>query len=525
MKRAVTLTTTAVVMAALLMCCSGSGQSSGSNNAGQPSGTSSASQPSASDSSGGQANTSQPVKLTIYFLGDGTKDDDAVFEKLNERTSQLINTTFDRKLLTWADYNTKYPLVFASGEDFDLIFTANWSFYAQQSVKDGFLELTDNLLSTYAPNIWKNVPEDAWKQARINGKVYMIPNTQKEYNNLGILIRGDLRKKYNIPEITSLDILEQYMDAIAKNETGILPLNGGAEFDKWTNNALWFTQPNGMVNSSIPGYAYYLNDPSGKLVKLADLPEYQAYLAKMVDYNNRGFWGKDALNQQNRLDDNFKNGMSAIALHNVGTMISAWQDTNKNHPEWDAEIYDSMFGTYPTVRTSYLGNGMAVHATSKNPERSLMWLDTIRFDRDCYDLMMYGIEGSNWINAGDGVFTPGPNSADYGGFSNWGFTTEQMIRTSTDQWPGYKPLMDSYDAHAVNNPAFYFLFDDSDVKNETAAMTNITQKYGEMFDFGFDKNWQQTIQDVEKQYDNAGRQKAKDLYDQQLSAFLDEYNK
>ena len=509
MKKALFLLIAALLFSAVFSACGG---------AINPAGTE-------APAGGGAPSTAEAVKLTVYLLGDGTKDDDMVFEKLNERTSDLINTTFERKLITWADFNTKYPLVFASGEDFDLIFTASWSFYAQQAVKDGFVELTDDLLSKCAPQIWDKLPDDAWKQARINGKVYMVPNTQKEYNHLGILVRGDLRKKYNVPEITSLEIFEEYLDAIAQNETGILPLDGGSEFDRWVLDAVWFSQPNAYRGVSVNGYGHLLTDPTGALIKTIDLPEYQAYLDRMVDYKERGYWGRNALNQQYSLVDNYKNGTSATAMHNVSTMVSAWRDTNKNHPEWEPEIYDSMFGTYPTVRTSYLGNGMGVHAGGKNTERSLMWLDTIRFNRECFDLMMYGIEGTHWIDAGEGLSTPGPSSGEYGGFSNWGFVTEQMNRRSTEEWPGFAPLLEAYDKRAVNCPPFYFLFDDSEVKNEVAAMTNINQKYQQMFDFGFDSDWRTTIQDVDKQYDDAGRQKVKELFEQQLAEFLESYNK
>ncbi len=529
MKHVAKLTALLIALVLLLAACGGGGTTASPDKTDAAATTASApaktdAPVATQDAAPSEPDVSQAVKLTVYLLGDGTKDDEEVFAELNKRTAELINATFERKLITWADFNTKYPLVFASGEEFDLIFTSNWSFYTQQAVKGGFLELTDELLSTYAPNIAEGLPDAAWKQARIGGKIYMVPNTQKEYNHLGILIRGDLRKKHNVPEITSLEILEQYMDAVAQNETGILPMDGGSEFDKWVNSALWFTQPNGYAGATVPGYYYKLTEKDGKLIKWSDIPEYAAYLDRMADYNKRGFWSKNALNQQNRLDDNFKNGTSAMALHNIGTMIAAWRETNKNHPEWEAEVYDSMFGQYPTIRTTYLGNGMAVHAQSKNPERALMWLDTIRFDQQSYDLMMGGIEGKHWIDAGAGLSSPGPNSGDYGGFSNWGFTTEQFKRESTEQWPGYDELIKGYDSRMVDCPPFYFLFDDSQVKTETAAMTNLTLKYSKTLDFGFAPDWHKTMEEVDKQYDAAGRDKVKEQYEQQMTEFLASYN-
>lgn len=414
-------------------------------------------------------------------------------------------------------------MVFASGEDFDLIFTANWSFYAQQATKGGFYAITQEEMETYAPELNAQIPDEAWRQAYINGVPYMIPNVQEEYNHLGILVRGDLRKKYDIPEITSLEIYEQYLDAIAQNEPTLIPLDGGAEFDKWTLNTLWLMQPCGWA-SGPTGYAFSLTDPEGKLFKISETQEYRDYMAKMVDYKERGFWSKNALNNTTIMTDSFINGKSASALHNVGTVVGTKKEADKNHPEWEAEIYDSMFGEYPTMRTSYLGNGMAIHATSEYPQDCLRWLNFTRTDREMYDLYMYGIEGKHWIDEGEGKMSTTAVSADYGGYSNWGFTLESMRRVDINEWEGLERIKQSHAERAVDNPCCYFLFDDSDVKNEVAAMTNLDNKYSKMLNFGFDPNWETTIKDLDAQYEAAGQERVRQLYEEQRLEYLAMYN-
>lgn len=424
------------------------------------------------------------------------------------------------QLISWADFNTKYPLVFASGEDFDLIYTSSWSFYASQAVKNGFHEITQEDMQTYAPELNAEIPEAAWQQALIDGKVYMIPNVQEEYNHLGILVRGDLMKKYDIPDITSLDIFEQYLDAIAQNEPTMIPLDGGSEFDYWTNSALWLMQPQGWT-AGTNGYAMRLDDPTGQQFKISETQEYRDYLARMVDYKERGFWSRNALNNTTRLDDAFINGKSAAALHNVGTMVSAMRRANDENPDWEAIVYDSMFGEYPTIRTSYLGNGMGIHAESPNKEAGLRWINLVRTNREMYDLYMFGIEGKHWQDMGEGKMKPLPAAPDYGGYSNWGFNTENMRRVNVEEWEGTEIIRQSYASRAVNNPAAYFLFDDSEVKNEVAALTNLGNKFTKMFDFGFESDWENVLPDVEMQYEAAGREKVHDLYVQQLAEYLE----
>ena len=87
------------------------------------------------------------VKLKMYLIGDKPADFDEVYAKVNGKMKEEINATLDVSFIPWSDMTTKYQLLFQSGEDFDLIFTASgWGYYSQVATKNGFLELTDDLL-------------------------------------------------------------------------------------------------------------------------------------------------------------------------------------------------------------------------------------------------------------------------------------------------------------------------------------------------------------------------------------------
>lgn len=98
------------------------------------------------------------------------------------------------------------------------------------ATKNGFLELSDEMLQEYAPNIYASEPEEGWSQAKIDGKVYMVPNDKSEYGINVFGVRGDLMAKYGFDSITSYDQLEKFMDAVATGESsnGIKVIaNGG----------------------------------------------------------------------------------------------------------------------------------------------------------------------------------------------------------------------------------------------------------------------------------------------------------
>ena len=176
---------------------------------------------------------SEPVVLRMYLIGDRTPDFDQVYGEINRKLQENVNATLEVDFLSWSEHDTKYSLLFSSGEEFDLIFTATgWAHYSETANMGGFYEITDEFVSTYAPDIKAVVPEDAWDQAKIGGKDYMIPCYKNEFASGGnLLVRGDLLEKYNVEEITSRQELESFLDAVCANEQGISALGtGGGEF-------------------------------------------------------------------------------------------------------------------------------------------------------------------------------------------------------------------------------------------------------------------------------------------------------
>ena len=150
---------------------------------GQPASSAPASVPASAGSTAAgpeKPDTSEPVTLTMYLIGDRPVDNDEVFAKINEKLKAEINATIDLKFMSWGEYEQKYPLIFASGEDWDIIYTADWCFYNAQATKQGFWEITQQALDTYAPMTAQTIYPEAWEQAKVDGKVYMLPMNYKE---------------------------------------------------------------------------------------------------------------------------------------------------------------------------------------------------------------------------------------------------------------------------------------------------------------------------------------------------------
>lgn len=153
----------------------------------------------------------------------------------------------------WGEWEQKYPLVFASGEDFDLIYSADWAMYNTQASKQGFYEITKDELEKYAPLTAESIYEDAWEQAKVDGKVYMLPMNYKELTAFVFLVRGDLMEKYGIEKVETMDDVENYLDQIAKNEPSLIPLDIGSDFDaRMLYDLFWQKETVNRLEKSIP---------------------------------------------------------------------------------------------------------------------------------------------------------------------------------------------------------------------------------------------------------------------------------
>ena len=181
--------------------------------------------------------TSEPMELKMYLIGDRTPDFDEVYGKINEILEEKLNCTLSVDFLSWGEHDTKYSLLFSGGEDFDLIFTASsWGHYEQTVALGGFSELTEEDIQTYAPGIWDVVPEMAWDQAKIDGKVYMVPNYSNEFGQDVLAVRGDLMEEYGIDEIKDWDSLMTFYKACAEN--GMYASQGGPWYQYFQEKGL-----------------------------------------------------------------------------------------------------------------------------------------------------------------------------------------------------------------------------------------------------------------------------------------------
>jgi len=526
-----TALTLVALLAVLLTACNGNGGGSEGGTSGgdtvQPEAAAPAANAGTDSTSEPQAvNTTEHVNLKMILLGDADPDTKLVYEELNKLAKRDLNATVEVQFLSFSDYQQRYPLLFATGETVDLIYTSDWAFYDQEAVKGAFAEVTEEILQTYMPQTWEHQNPLSFEQAKIGGKAYFVPiSLTPTAGASGVLIRGDLREKYGLPEIKSIDDLEAYYDAVAKNEKGIYPFAASKNND--TMRDLFVKTMNELVvlkNGTSDYYHPYTGDADVRAEDLQWLhasDAYEAFVHKMKDWADRGFWSKNAVANNTAPRDAFENGTSASLLWNIGTLAVTQQTVEKTHPEWKPEIYDLTEGKKLMIG-SYTSDGMAVAAGSKHKERAFMLLDKMKFDEEYNNLMRLGIKRKHWNPVGEDQWEPGPDQEKYrfGTGGSWGVKGEHE-RVATTQPPIVKEIAASRESRTVQPVSLGLRIDERAIASEMAAINSAKTKYLPLLELGLVDDVDQWLEEYRTAAKQAGQEKVFAEVKAQLGAYLD----
>lgn len=155
-----------------------------------------------SDDPWANVDTSEHVVITYMTTGDtpsGTKEKyEEMMAQLNAILTEKVNAELDINFISWTDYLSNYNLTLARMDgSVDLVGTASDWLDAWPNAKNGaFLELSEDMLKTYAPKTWASVPAENWDLCKYEGEIYLIPeDNYAQWTNHGFIYRLDWARR------------------------------------------------------------------------------------------------------------------------------------------------------------------------------------------------------------------------------------------------------------------------------------------------------------------------------------------
>lgn len=413
-----------------------------------------------------------PVELTWYYPEPKAQADlKVVNDAVNKITQAKINATIKLMPVDFGSYEQKLNTVVAANEAIDIIWTSSWLFgYVQNQGKGAFLPL-DDMLNNEGKALYVSIDKKFWEDMKIGGKIYGVPNYQISAKNPGLYVQKRFIDKYNfdVSTVKKIEDIEPLLQKIKEGDaaSGIIPFGVVKG---------WYDEPYYNIDAT-PYASVYMNDSTHKVMNRAFEPEYKQYLTMMHDWYQKGFINKDAAT----ITD-------PVAMDSKGQRAVFYDYTGKPGGEIDIQaqnggnpvVFIPLAKPYFTGASSTLN---AISRTSKNPERAMMFLQLVNTDKDLYNLLTYGIEGTHYTKIDDKFIKLTKDSAYYPN-TDWVFgnTTNGYLPEGSPA-NKYELTKQVNDAASVS-PYYGFVFNPEPVKTELANTQAAADEYAPGLDSG-----------------------------------------
>ncbi len=405
------------------------------------------------------------------------EDLDVVEEAINEITREKIGVEVTLEPIAISDYSSKVSLALQGGDKID-VYQALGDFNNYVST-DMALDLTD-LIDEYASGT-KEIVGEEWLQAcAVDGNIYGIPTMKPVALTPMLIYRQDIADELgidmsavnSIEDVTAVleQVKEAYPDmipltAVQTGEIGVSVCYGDVDFlsdDRYSPIGV-------LIGDSLEVQDLYSTDTFADLCSLV-----------------RG-WYEDGLVMQDAATTTSA-AAETMSSGNYFGYIAAY-----SYPEADtAASLEAQCGGYDIgakiIGDAYLSTGdinavsWLIASTTDVPEAALKFLDLTYTDEDIVNLLIYGIEGRDYVMNDDGTVSY-PEGEDA---STVPYTAQLSCGTLGNyfnmyQLEGTDPESLEWELEqnqtAETSPAMGFTFDSSSVKTQYTAVQNVISQY------------------------------------------------
>lgn len=439
----------------------GCGDNGGSSNSGS----------STNSTGGSSAASGETVALTAAFPGQESNGQAAVLEAVNKAAqADGVNVTVTVKFLD--DYWNKLALAVAGGESYDIA----WAHSSTLSdlVSKKVYQPIDEALQSNGQDLLANTPDYVLKGGTVNEKVYALPRVipMTAFNNTWN-IRGDIREKYNIPEIKTIEDLEAYFDAILANEPDMYAIVGSNMQPMYPVYAdYYFPIGDGGVN---PVYI----DPTDSSYTVKSFWDSEAFTKvceKRKEWYDKGYLPVDSSNLESE-DTGFDYGMVGCVAANLMRASERIDTFLTNVP--DGKIETVLLE--PETRHIYMAgdNMLAVPSTSKHVNEAVAFINWFKKDQENYDLWSYGVEGTNYTLTDGAVDVSATAEANIYSMNTWMWNDIRLARFSANYPKEDIEALKTWDEGADVTPFVGFTVDQSKIKSQISQVTAVMNEYAQ----------------------------------------------
>lgn len=330
--------------------------------------------------------------LTWYLYGTEQKTKDVVLDKVNEILPEKIGAKLDIQIIDAGSYDDKMRMILSSGKDFDLCYTADWTNDFITNVQKGGYMALDDLIKENAPKLLEAVPDTLFNAARVDGKIYAIPNLQVLFRQICLVFDKELTEKYNFDTSTvkSIKDIEPYLEILKKNEPNMY----GFRPEGWESDL--FTDP--VYEEILPSTGCLIKKDGSdtNIVVNFETPEFEDCINTYRDWYQKGYIRPDI--------DSVMDESSEMKAGKFGVTISTYkpgaEQEYKKQYKRDC-IMVPIEDTYLNANAG-MASMTAISRTSKNADKAIKLIELMYTDPEMLNLLSFGIEGQHYTKVNGG---------------------------------------------------------------------------------------------------------------------------
>lgn len=450
------------------------------------------------------------IKMAYMIFNTAAPDMGLVQDEINKISEKEIGVHVTIEPIAVGDYATQVNLMFASGEELDIVQALTTNFTAWYA--NGSLTPIDSELETYGQGIIEAVGQNMLEAGKIDGKQYGITTNRDLAKGYGFAFRTDLLDKYGIDasSMKTLDDVEAALAIIKEKEPDIIPLTFSTEKTMLFGSVQYGVDPLG----DYLGVLMDMTDDNFKVENLFESDRYKEFVTTMHDWYEKGYIQSDAPTSSEIGATLMRSGGAFGENVNYKAGLETQLKTETGYDMTVVNLYPADTSTSTVQTLQY-----CIAQNSEHPDKAIQFLNLLYTNADVANLLAWGIEGKHYVKTEDGHITfPEVVDATNSGYNlvqGW-LVGNQFI---TDVWEGDDlnvwEKMDEFNKSATVSKAMGFTFDNAPVKTEYAACSAVLTQYRVALECGA-MDPDQTLKEFNDALYAAGLQKIMDEKQKQL---------
>lgn len=452
--------------------------------------------------------------IMYHASNDSAKGLQAVEDRFNELTMAELNMKVNLVPVTYGSYEQQIQLILTGGEPLDIFVMHPEK--ASSFIDAGYLvDLSPYLSEENTPNILSYVSMDDIQCCSVGDFIWGIPVMMERAHPNSFIMRNDILKEIgvNAEDIKSLDDLTAVYGKVHEAYPDMMLLGG--QYNR--------SMPISSMHTDFLGDEYKIavladEGQTPKVVNYFETEEFKTLVNYMHDWYEAGYVSKDFATCQDTGETLMKAGNLFSFTTNTKPDSKKEKDLMTGYDTAIFQYNDLLLTTWGTSTVAY-----GIANNSKEPAKAIKLYDWIMSNKEANDLLNWGVEGVDWVEAEDGTATF-PEGIDINNVSyhqdfGWALPNQQ----NSHVWEGNDPeIFKQYEEQknaAKVSVAYGFSFDSRNLLDEVAACHAAVEQYGYTLCSG-SVNPETGIQQLNDALYAAGLQKILDEAQQQLDQWL-----